>query len=112
LGWGSAWKEDPFQLWHGSQADEPYSSNFVRYRNPRVDALIDRLRVTLDEKRQIPLYHEIDRLIYEDQPYTFLFAEDATSGYNARLDDVRFYRIAPCINIPEWRSPRPAAAGP
>jgi ABC-type transport system substrate-binding protein len=103
LGWGSSWKEDPFQIWHGSQADEPYSSNFVGYRNARVDALIDQLRVTLDEKRQIPLYREIDRLIYDDQPYTFLFAEDATAGYNKRLDDVRFYRITPCMNTQEWR---------
>jgi ABC-type transport system substrate-binding protein len=103
LGWGGSWKEDPFQLWHGSQADEPYSSNFVSYRNARVDALIDQLRVTLDEKKQIPLYHQIDRLIYDDQPYTFLFAEDATAGYNTRLGDVRFYRITPCMNIAEWR---------
>ena len=100
LGWGSSWKEDPFQLWHGSQADEPYSSNYVSYRNPRVDALIDQLRITLDEKRQIPLYHEIDRLIYEDQPYTFLFAEDATSGYNVRLDNVRFTVSRPVSTSP------------
>jgi len=104
LGWGGVWQEDPFQIWHGSKADEPYSSNFIGYRNAEVDKLIEKLRVTLDEKEQIPLYHEIHRRIYEDQPYTFLFSEKATGAYSARLDDVRFYRIRPCTKATEWRA--------
>ncbi len=106
LGWGGVWRDDPFQLWHGSLADTPYSSNFISYRNPKVDKLIDKLRVTLDDKAQIPIYHEIHRLIYEDQPYTFLFADKQTGGYNARLEDVRFYRIRPCTDATQWRASR------
>lgn len=104
LGWAASWRQDPFQLWHGSLADTPYSSNFVSYRNPEVDKLIDQLRVTLDDAAQLPLYHEIHRLIYEDQPYTFLFADKQTGGYNARLHNVRYYRIRPCVDATEWRA--------
>ena len=72
LGWALGWKQDPYQLWHSSQADEPDSSNFVSYRNEEVDKLIETLRYTLDEEKQVELYHQIHRLIYEDQPYCFL----------------------------------------
>ncbi len=105
-----AWKDDPYQIFHGSQADVPDSSNAGGYRNPQVDRLIDELRVTLDPKRQIDLYHKIHRLIYEDQPYTFLFADKETAGYDARLENVRFYKIRPCVDSREWFSSRPRLA--
>jgi len=34
LGWATGWKDDPFQIWHGSQADAPDSSNAIGYKNP------------------------------------------------------------------------------
>lgn len=112
LGWAMSWKQDPFQLWHSSQADIPDSSNQVAYRNPEVDGLIEQLRVTLNEEEQRELYKKIHRLIYEDQPYTFLFSDRATGGYDARLQNVKFYKIRPCYDGREWYSNRPRAVGP
>ncbi len=113
LGWGTSWsKGDPFQLWHGSQADVPDSSNHVGYRNDRVDELIEELRVTFDEKRQLELYHEIFRRIHADQPYTFLFSEKATALQDARIENVRFYRLRPCHDSREWFSTEPRELGP
>jgi len=112
LGWGTGWqKTDPFQLWHSSQADVSYSSNHIGYRNPEVDRLIDQLRVTFDEQKQIELYHRIHRLIYEDQPYTFLFSELATAGQDARIQNVHFYKLRPCYDSREWFSTRPRMLG-
>lgn len=102
LGWALSWKQDPFQIWHSSQADVPDSSNHVAYRNPEVDRLIEQLRVTMDEGDQVELYHEIHRIIYEDQPYTFLFTDRATGGYNTRIRNVKFYKIRPCYDGREW----------
>ena len=102
LGWALTWDMDPFAIWHGSQADLPDSSNQIGYRNPEVDKLIDQLRVTLDEKKQVVLFHKIHRLIYDDQPYTFLFQDKATAAYDSRLENVRFYKIRPCYNVREW----------
>lgn len=112
LGWVADWKSDPFQIWHGSQADLPDSSNSGSYRNPEVDRLIEKLRVTVDEQAQIPIYHEIHRLIYEDQPYTFLFAEKATAGLNARIQNVQFYpMLRPHVDLREWYSSTPRKLG-
>ncbi len=104
LGWALNWKNDPFQIWHGSQADMPDSSNSIGYKNPEVDALIEKLRVTLDTSEQIKLYHQIHRLIYLDQPYTFLFMDKATAGRDARLENVNFYKIRPAYDTREWYS--------
>ncbi len=112
LGWATGWsKTDPFQIWHGSLADVPSSSNHVGYSNPEVDRLIEQLRVTMDEDKQQELYHQIHRLIYEDQPYTFLFSEMATAGHDARLQNIEFYRLRPCIDTREWHSSAPRLQG-
>ena len=102
LGWALNWKGDPFQIWHGSQADIPDSSNSIGYRNADLDKLIDELRVTMDEEKQVELYHKIHRIIYDDQPYTFLFMDRATAGYDARLENISYYKIRPCYDTREW----------
>lgn len=104
LGWALNWKGDPFQLWHGSQADLPESSNAIGYKNADLDKLIEELRVTMNEDKQQEIYHQIHKIIYDDQPYTFLFMDKATSGYHARLDNINFYKIRPCIDSREWIS--------
>lgn len=111
LGWALSWRGDPFQIWHGSQADLPESSNSIGYANPEVDKLIETLRRTLDEKKQTELYREIHRLIYADQPYTFLFSEKATAGLNARIQNVKFYPIRPGYDMREWWATSPRLLG-
>ena len=42
LGWSLGVESDPYQLWHSSQAEE--GSNFVGFKNPRADILIEQAR--------------------------------------------------------------------
>jgi peptide/nickel transport system substrate-binding protein len=111
LGWAMSWKDDPYQIWHSSQADINESSNHVGYKNPQVDKLIEQLRVTMNADKQTEIYRKIHRLIYDDQPYTFLFIDKYTAGYDARLENVKNYPIRPCIDTREWYSSKPRALG-
>jgi ABC-type transport system substrate-binding protein len=111
LGWATGWKDDPFQIWHGSQADAPDSSNAIGYKNPEVDRLIETLRVTMEPEEQHKLQQQIHRLIYEDQPYTFLFMDKFLSGRDARLENVKYYKIRPCFDTREWFSKQPRRSG-
>jgi ABC-type transport system substrate-binding protein len=111
LGWALSWKSDPYQIWHSSQADAPESSNHVAYRNPEVDKLIERLRVTLDEPTQNELFHQMHRIIYDDQPYLFLFVDKQTAAYDSRLENIRFYKIRPCHDEREWWAKTPRVLG-
>lgn len=102
LGWGMSWKQDLYQIWHSSQADVPDSSNAISYANPELDKLIEELRVTLDLDKQVELYHRMHKIIYDDQPYTFLFQEKATAFHDARLKNISFYKIRPAYDAREW----------
>jgi microcin C transport system substrate-binding protein len=75
LAWGGGSLEtDPKQIWHSSSAN-PGGSNFISYKNPQVDKLIDEARETLDKKKRGKMWAEIHRLIAEDAPYAFMFDE-------------------------------------
>lgn len=107
LGWGMSWKQDLFQIWHSSQADIPDSSNAISYGNPELDKLIEEMRVTLDLPKQVEMYHKMHRVIYDDQPYTFLFSEKATAFRDARLSNIKFYKIRPAYDAREWLAKKP-----
>ncbi|MGQ0637415.1 MAG: ABC transporter substrate-binding protein [Planctomycetaceae bacterium] len=107
LGWGMSWKQDLFQIWDSSQADLPDSSNSIGYANPAVDKTIAELRVTMDKAKQIELYHRLHRLIYDDQPYTFLFLDKRTGFRDARLENIKYYRVRPGIDGREWFASAP-----
>lgn len=73
----SGWSSDPTlddlrQIWHTS-SDTPSGSNRAGFGNAASDAIIDSIRVTLDETKRTKLYHRIQEIIYEEQPYIFLY---------------------------------------
>lgn len=111
IGWALGWKQDPFQIWDGSQANEPRSSNSIGYQNPEVDKLIEQLRVTMEPEKQNEIYHQIHRLIYEDQPYTFLLVPRATAAFDGRIENAQFYPIRPCVDFREWYAKSPRLLG-
>jgi peptide/nickel transport system substrate-binding protein/microcin C transport system substrate-binding protein len=71
LAWTRAVDGDLKQIFH-SESIADQGSNFVSYRNPALDALIDEHRRTLDYTKRVELARRMQRMIYNDQPYTFL----------------------------------------
>ena len=43
------------------------------YRNPKIDELLDKGRTILDREKRAEVYHQIDRLLYEDAPWVYLY---------------------------------------
>jgi peptide/nickel transport system substrate-binding protein len=101
-GWAFSWHSDPYQTWFSGNAELSGTSNIIGYENSEVDDLVTRLRVTFDRKKQVQLYHRIHELLYEDQPYSFLFSEKQTCGYNSRLHGVTFFAVRPCVDYRQW----------
>ncbi|MCB0585132.1 MAG: hypothetical protein KDD06_07405 [Phaeodactylibacter sp.] len=77
--------DDPKQLWH-SESDTPDGGNRVSFSNPDADRLIEEIRVTLDEDKRNRLYQEFQELIYEEQPYIFLFSPLERIAISKRFD--------------------------
>jgi len=93
LAWTVPFEADPYQVWHSSQADLPESSNFINFRNPEADRLIEAIRVTFDAAERIELCHRFQRLLHEEQPYTFLIMPSSLSALSARYNNVRLFPL-------------------
>lgn len=84
-----AWTGTPFpnakQTWHSASiANE--GSNFVGYSNPQVDKLIDQSNSEMNPEKRAEIMKEINRLIYNDQPYTFLTESKAMlAGFSKKV---------------------------
>ena len=91
LGWSSPPDSDPYQIWHSSQAEIPGSSNHVGFVNAEADELIEELRRTFDPERRVELSRRFERLLHEEQPYTFLFAPYALVALAERYRNVRVF---------------------
>ncbi len=90
LGWALGWESDPYQLWHSSQS-EAKGSNFVGFKNAEADKLMEDARQEFDPKKRIKLYHRLQEIIYDEQPYTFLFTMKALEAVSSRFENVVVY---------------------
>lgn len=86
LAWGGGSVDlDPKQIWH-SENSMKGGSNFIHYKNPEVDRLIDVARMKTKREERIPLFQEIYRKIAADAPYVFLFnTKYALYGVNKQI---------------------------
>lgn len=84
LGWTSGIEIDIFQMFHSSQTVEG-GDNFMNYRNPELDALIDAARAEVDEDARMALWQQAERILVEDQPYTFLFRRNTLAFVDSRI---------------------------
>ncbi|WP_068471397.1 ABC transporter substrate-binding protein [Candidatus Protochlamydia phocaeensis] len=80
--------EDPKQLWYSTGAKQKGSSNSIGFSNAEVDAIIDRLDYEYDYQKRLELYHRFDAIIYEEAPYTFLYAPKEALAYRSYLQNV------------------------
>lgn len=96
---------DPYQLWHSSQADNK-GSNYVGFRNKRADELMELNRTEFDETKRKEYMHEFQRIVVEEQPYTFLWMPLFPAVYNRRLQNVQFTFIRPGYNPTQWWVPK------
>ena len=78
LGWSLGNSYDQFQIWHSSQAN-PEQLNVVGYKNPKADRLLDEIRQEYNREKIIQMAGELQRTIYDDQPYLFLYVPEGTS---------------------------------
>ena len=76
---GNIWKSDQYEA----------GRNYVGYANPRVDELYELARASFDHDFRRDCYREIQRLIYRDQPYTFLWNRASLWAFSKRLGGVR-----------------------
>ena len=105
LGWGLSRDPDLFDIFHSSKT-KPGEFNFAGYANEEVDRLIVEGRRTFDQAARQAIYRRIHQLIYEDQPYLFLYVPDALPIAHARVRHVIATPIGIGYNLIDWYVPR------
>ncbi|MBQ4328151.1 MAG: peptide-binding protein [Lentisphaeria bacterium] len=96
LGWANSDDPDLYQIFHSSQSNIG-GDNFISFRNNELDKLIVDLRREFDMDKRIKMNHRIEKLIHEEQPYTFLFCFDSLVAVSSQFKNIKLYpnRIYP-----------------
>ncbi|HXC50600.1 MAG TPA: peptide-binding protein [Candidatus Limnocylindrales bacterium] len=105
LGWSLSLDPDQFPMWHSSQTGYK-KFNFVGYNNPEVDDLLEKGRRTFDVAERKRMYDRLQEILYEDQPYTFLYVPEATPIVAARIHGIEEAPAGISWNFPFWYVPK------
>jgi peptide/nickel transport system substrate-binding protein len=101
MGWKVGTRADLTELWH-SRSNQPGGYNRVGYKNGEVDALIDEAKNTLDPDKAKALWSRCQRIIYEDQPFTFVAVQYEVVALGSKFKGVRASPISFFINLRDW----------
>lgn len=98
-GWSAALYVDPRAFWHSG---DEYVFNFTSYSNSAVDELIARGEGETDIEAANAVWHEMQELIYEDQPYTFLYWVNNLMAIHQRFEGVEANLLTPFYGLERW----------
>jgi peptide/nickel transport system substrate-binding protein len=87
-GWGTGADPDTSRnIWVTGE-----NRNYGEYSNPEVDRLFDDARRVFDRKERAKIYQRIHRILWDEQPYTWLYTRNSFYGFNKKL---RGYNFSP-----------------
>jgi ABC-type transport system substrate-binding protein len=95
--WGqTAMPEDFTQLWHTTSWTNE-GSNYPGFGDKSTDALIDSIKITLDEETRRPMVRRFQQIVYDEQPMIFLFSSLRRNVIHKRFGNVEMYFERPGI---------------
>lgn len=87
LAWGLSRDPDIFDIWHSTKTENG-AFNFVSFKNPEADGLMERGRSVFDQDIRKDIYYQLHRLIFDESPYLFLYVSDALPVVHSRFEGV------------------------
>lgn len=85
--WSGEPRGDPTQIWSTSSIQG--GSNYISFSNPLADRLMQEARSELDDNRRDRLYREFGRILYDEQPYTWLYVRPTMALISRRIKGAR-----------------------
>ena len=90
-----------YAFFHSRAIDDGF--NWGGYSNPEVDRVIEAIEAEVDQQVALPLYHRLQELLHEDQPFTFLYESQRLGAAYKTLRDVEPNAISSFFNLRRWR---------
>ncbi len=103
LGWtaSGAIPPDLYQIWHSSMAVEG-GSNHISFMDERVDSLLTQYRTEFDAVKRKALYDQVQEILYDEQPYTFVYAPRSLTAFDKRFHGVTWYPAGGSLESEWW----------
>ncbi len=92
LAWTSGIETDIYQMFHGSQT-KTNGDNFINFESDVLDKLIDQARITMDETKRMQIWQEAEKVMVEEQPYTFLMRRKTLAFVDKRVKNLAVTKI-------------------
>ncbi len=105
-GWSAALFPDPAVMWMTETKEKPRAFNFTGYSNPEADKIMREMRKTADIVKEQKLMKRLLRIIYDDQPYTFLFWRAEYFALHKRFRGVHPNVLSVLYQIEDWWVPK------
>ncbi|NQT89729.1 MAG: peptide-binding protein [Candidatus Omnitrophica bacterium] len=105
LAWGLGRDPDCYDIWHSSKTRQG-EFNFIGYKNNEVDRLLEEGRRVFDQQRRAQIYHKVQKILYEDQPYMFLWVADSLPIVHKRFKNVKPAPAGIGYNFIRWYVPK------
>lgn len=99
LGWSMGLESDPYQLWHSSMIEK--GDNYPGFATAETDRLITTARTEFNEDKRNAMFHRFHEIMYNNQPYTFLFTSYSLVAVNRRFKNIKVYKTG--LDILEWQ---------
>ncbi|HSP86519.1 MAG TPA: ABC transporter substrate-binding protein, partial [Ignavibacteriaceae bacterium] len=100
IGWYVTIPLDLKFLWYSDIEKTPY--NFVSYQNKEADKILDEISNETNQEKLNELYKKFQKIIYEDQPVTFLYWVDNIVAYNSRIKNININPLGAIHHCWEW----------
>lgn len=101
MGWITPPVVDPEQAWHSRWAGEG-TANHSGLADAQVDRLIETIQVEVDEAKRRELFSQLQRRIYELQPYAFGVNVPRKFAMAKRVRNFECFVIDPGYSIRRW----------
>ena len=88
-------------LFHSSSA-KPWGNNFVLFKDPKVDSLLNEADATNDFDKKRAIYHKLHALIADDAPYTFLWTLRHHAAHSVKLKNVQIEPFSFFKHVARW----------
>lgn len=99
--WGIDTSLDVRYAFHSDEIDGGY--NYGSFSDPEADRLMERIAETIPPEEALDSFHELERLLHREQPYTFLWEPDRLIGLSEEIEDADPNALLTFYDLEEWR---------
>lgn len=99
FGWNTALRPNLRNTFHSAERG---GYNFATYSNPRADELIGRVDLARNRGEAAPLYAELQRILRDEQPWSFLYYYSDLILMRDRLQGVEMDIRGALVSVQDW----------